>query len=96
MSPQWPPTDIPQQYRRAHGHSSGHRADVLASSLCGCFYCLAVYPPSEIVEWFDEPGDQGQTAICPKCGVDSVLGDKAGFPLTQEFLEEMQDRWFGP
>ena len=59
------------------------------------FYCLAVYPASAIVEWIDDVGQGAQTALCPKCGVDSVLGDKSGFPLTKEFLEEMREHWFG-
>ena len=99
---QWPPSNdsellhIPEPLRRAHDRSSVHRAEVLASRLCGCFYCLAVYPPSDIDWWIDEDADGvGQTAMCPKCGVDSVIGDKSGFPLTKEFLEEMQEQWFG-
>ena len=35
------------------------------------------------------------TAICPHCGVDSVIGEKSGFPITQEFLKAMHKRWFG-
>ena len=31
------------------------------------------------------------TVICPRCGIDSVLGDKSGSPLTREFLAEMQE-----
>ena len=101
MDPKWPPADdsefldIPEPLRRAHDHSSVHRVEVLASSLCGCFYCLGVYPPSDIVKWIDDAGQHAVTAICPKCGIDSVLGDQSGFPLTKEFLEEMQEHWFG-
>ena len=94
-SRQWPPGPEEALLHRAHDHSSGHRVEVLASELCACFYCLAMYPPSNIVEWIgDSESGIGQTAICPKCGVDSVLGDKAGFPLTREFLAKMQRHWF--
>jgi hypothetical protein len=96
MSPrQWPPRGDEAPLHRAHVHSSDHRAEVLASDLCACFYCLAIYPPSDIVAWIDDNEvGMGQTAICPKCGIDSVVGDKAGFPLTREFLEKMQRHWF--
>jgi hypothetical protein len=34
----------------AHGHSIRHRDEILTSEQCGCFFCLAVFPPSEIKE----------------------------------------------
>ena len=40
------------------------------------------------------PNDVGTTAICPRCGIDSVLGDRSGFPISAEFLSEMQRYWF--
>lgn len=44
----------------AHKHSIRHRAELEASEICGCFYCLSTYPPTEIAEWIDD----GQTALC--------------------------------
>jgi hypothetical protein len=76
----------------AHKHSSRHRDEIAMSSLCGCFSCLDTYAPSEIVEWTDG----GTSAICPHCGIDSVIGDASGLPVTSpEFLGAMSDRWFG-
>jgi len=78
----------------AHGHSSGHRDEVLASELCGCFCCRKNFPPSEIEDWIDEHDGVGTTALCPRCGIDSVIGSRSGFVLTPEFLLEMHDYWF--
>jgi hypothetical protein len=74
----------------AHKHCSLHRAEIERSSICGCFYCLSVFPPSDIVEWIDG----GQTAICPRCPVDSIIGSASGYPITKEFLQRMHDHWF--
>ncbi len=74
----------------AHEHCSTNRAEVERSEVCGCFYCMSVFPPSRITEWIDE----GQTAICPECPVDSVIGSASGFPITREFLEKMHSHWF--
>src|SRR6185295_9354489 len=52
----------------AHKHSFKSRKETMASELCGCFYCLATFLPAEIEEWTDD----GQTPLCPKCGIDSV------------------------
>src|SRR5262245_25695988 len=79
---------------QAHKHSIRHRDEVLASSLCGCFYCCRVFPPWEITHWTDDAEGVGQTALCPKCGIDSVIGSESGFPLTREFLAAMNTQWF--
>lgn len=86
----------------AHAKSSNHRADLEASLICGCFYCRNTFEPSEIAEWVDWSADEGtvgeargQTALCPRCGVDSVLGSHSGFPITPEFLASMHRYWFG-
>jgi hypothetical protein len=86
---------FPVAIRDAHAHSSAHRKEVLASTVCGCFYCLAIYTPNEIKDWIDpDASGEGQTALCAKCGIDSVIGDKAGFAVTPEFLSEMNRHWF--
>ena len=33
-------------------------------------------------------------ALCPACGIDSVLGSASGFPVTPEFLGRMNACWF--
>ena len=80
--------------RTAHQHSINHRIEILASETCGCFYCLQTFPPSQIVEWCDEVNEVGQTALCPNCGIDSVLGSASGLPIDPKFLKAMHDVWF--
>ncbi len=82
-----PNTDL----KEAHSHCSRHKAQVRSSHVCGCFYCLNTFPPSDIKDWIDG----GETALCPSCGIDSVIGLKSGYPITDpEFLRRMYDRWF--
>ena len=76
---------------RAHRHSIYHREEVLKGDRCGCFHCLAIFPSEEIVEWTDE----GKTALCPKCGIDAVIGSASGLPIDKEFLKKMEAHWFG-
>lgn len=80
---------------RAHRHCSHHRVEVLASAQCGCFYCGAMFSPSEIDEWVDDWTGVGQTAMCPRCGIDAVIGSESGYPVTPEFLAAMHTHWFG-
>jgi hypothetical protein len=76
--------------RAAHERSIRHRDEIEKSALCGCFHCLKTFLPQAIDEWID--GDQ--TALCPSCGIDSVLGDAGGLPITKELLSEMRAFWF--
>jgi predicted short-subunit dehydrogenase-like oxidoreductase (DUF2520 family) len=81
-------------YVAAHKSSSKHR-DILAhSELCGCFYCLAIFPPAKIIDWVDEVDGQGTTALCPICGIDSIIGSASGYPITEDFLRQMHRHWF--
>ena len=75
---------------KAHKYSSNHRPELEKDNKCGCFFCCQIYNPSEIEEWCDG----GRTAICPKCDIDSVIGESSGFPITKEFLIAMNKRWF--
>jgi hypothetical protein len=81
----------------AHRHSAAHRDEIHASTLCGCFYCCAMFAPDAIREWIDRPDDAlpPQTALCPRCGIDSVIGSASGFPITGDFLSRMRARYFG-
>jgi hypothetical protein len=69
----------------AHDHCRNHRAELEKSESCGCFYCFAIFPPTAIREWLREE----QTALCPQCDIDAVIGSASGFPITKEFLERM-------
>jgi hypothetical protein len=74
----------------AHRHSIRNRRELEVSPECGCFYFLSIFPPTDITEWIDD----GHTAQCPKCPVDSVIGSASGYPITSEFLREMHEFWF--
>ena len=65
--------------------------------MSGCFFCLEVFPVTEIWEWIreTEKDEEKLTAMCPKCGIDAVIGDASGHPMTDvQFLERMRRHWF--
>lgn len=83
-------------YTLAHRFSNNHMEALKKDKVCGCFYCLKIYSPSKIKRWIisDNACDEHGTAICPYCDIDSVIGESSGFPITKEFLTEMNKRWF--
>ena len=80
-----------EDQRSVHKHSSRHRNEIEQSTLCGCFYCLETFSPSVIEDWCDD----GDTALCPKCGIDSVLGNaRMEFATDGNVLRQMHRFWF--
>ncbi len=81
---------------RAHDECKNHKPELEVPQKCGCFYCKKIFDSSEIERWLthDNPADRRGTAICPYCGVDSVIGEKSGHRITPEFLEAMHKEWF--
>ena len=75
----------------AHEYCTNNKESLQRDSVCGCFYCLKIFSPTEIAEWI--PDTKG-TALCPYCDIDSVIGESSGYPITKEFLEKMQKYWF--
>jgi hypothetical protein len=55
---------------------------------CGCFCCLQTFPPEAVVDWTDD----GDTPLCPYCGISAVL------PGVTDFVElfRLRQRRFGP
>ena len=83
---------MPIEILEAHKHSSTHREELRNSEVCGCFYCLDRFDYRNIEEWIGEDND---TALCPGCTVDSVIGSASGYPAGDlEFLRAMRAYWF--
>jgi len=93
---------------RAVTHSFQNRAEVERSEQCACFHCYARFAPADIRLWADseDPGDEdpgalrddsspfrGQTAMCPVCEYDSVIGSGSGYELSDEFLHLLHNHW---
>jgi hypothetical protein len=78
------------QLVEAQKHASRHRAELEASTRCGCFFCFRTFPPTSIKVWIDAK----QTALCPGCGVDSVIGSASSHRVDDAFLRRMHGQFF--
>jgi len=73
-------------YIRAHNASIHNQRQLEESESCGCFDCLAILSPKEITVWTDESHSSGATAMCLRCGNDTVIASASGFPITKGIL----------
>lgn len=76
---------------KLHQCAINNRDKIKKSNECGCFYCKKTFSPHEIVDWTDDE----ETAICPYCGVDSVICNDNNYKITKEDLEKMNEYFFG-
>ncbi len=52
-----------------------------------------MFPADAVQDWCDEDATQ-PTALGPRCGIDSVIGDKSGYDISPAFLSRMKAYWF--
>ncbi len=77
--------------KKAHEACFQNKRILEKSKKCACFCCNNIFLPEEIEKWCDD----NNTALCPYCQVDSVIGDAAGYPLSEDFIIQMNLYWFG-
>lgn len=77
-------------YRQLSHFSMKNKALLGISGKAGCYSCCKVFPAHEVKEYTDE----GETALCPHCSVDAVVGDASGYLITEENLKVACKYWF--
>ena len=73
-----------------HKCAINNRQQIKVADTCGCFYCKQIFYAGDVTEWTDD----GNTAICPHCGVDSVICNKKDYVVTPEDLELLNKYYF--
>lgn len=85
----------PHQLEDAHQYCLRNGKMLKEEQICGCFHCQRIFLSSELkAEDFIPEEDGHDTVWCPYCGIDSVIGEKSGYPITAEWLAEMNRYWF--
>ena len=92
--------------RELHSKSTMNRHAIEASNQVGCFCCERIWDPLEfpIKNWTDTEvhsrtpyaGENGNaTALCPFCGIDSVIAKLSVGEITHYMLDKLERYWFG-
>ena len=80
--------------KAVYSHSIRNEESIRKSNLCGCFHCISIFPVADVKSsemLFEKDGFK--TAICPICGIDSVLGD-VSVEISAELLEALNEYYF--
>jgi hypothetical protein len=89
----------------AYRHTMKNRAELASSSSCGCCACMEIFAPAEVVAWtgldmndFNNPqavdAATVETAVCPRCGNEALIGSSSGYEISPQFLSQMNQAWF--
>jgi hypothetical protein len=81
--------------KAAHKHSIYNENEIKESLLAICFSCCTYFAASKVVEWTDGANGGARTALCPRCGIDSVIANRCGgFPIEDPaFVRAMHRHW---
>jgi hypothetical protein len=82
-----------EELQKYHDFCICNKPSLAKSDSCGCFYCLEIYHPNTISEWVNEAKHECKTAICPNCGIDSVIAN-SDVEIDKNFLVQMKKFWF--
>lgn len=66
-----------------------NREAVERSQVCGCYNCLETVQVNEIEFWTDDD----ETALCPRCTLDTLIADHFEVPLDKESLQVLRNHW---
>lgn len=66
--------------------SDGHHERANPEAVCGCHNCGRIFRFKDIEDFWDE----GETPVCPGCGMDTVVMETADMQVTPERLFAMR------
>lgn len=79
-----------EDYDDVRKHTVNNLGEVLNSTIVGCYACKRHYIVTDSVGPMEH---NGTTSMCRFCGEKTVVGDKTGYPVTnQRFLQHMH--WY--
>lgn len=74
-------------------YSFNNRKAIEQSTIAGCYYCKKIFDPR--VKKIEEYVNKETTALCPFCGIDSVIGNVSNsIDINDNNLHILNKFWF--
>ena len=80
---------IKRALKTIHNHCFNNRDELAKSIICHCIACGQPSVPGQIRKWIIKR----QTAVCPHCSMAALIGDAAGYEMTDALLAALQEFW---
>ncbi len=78
------------EIKEASKYSIYNSPELEKSKMAGCYHCKSIFESSNV----SETTDDGKTALCPNCNIDSVLPDSSPFKIDENTLIKLNKYWF--
>ena len=82
-----------ERFKNYAKHAKDNELEIVQSNLCGCYFCRHIFSARDVGDWVEE--DHHVSAVCPECGMDAVIGDHSGVPISKDLLKEMNEYFYG-
>lgn len=73
-------------------HSKNNELEILRSKECACYFCGNIFSARKVSDWASD--GKGASAICPHCGMETVVGDASGIELSKASVEKATSAYF--
>ncbi len=83
-----------EQLQSYYSRIRSNDREILNSDTCSCVFCRQTYSARDISDWIRNP-DGTLNAVCPICGMDTVIGDRKQGRIDHDDLKEINLRFFG-
>ena len=84
---------IKSKFAGLKARTHNNEIEILHSKTCSCIFCRQQYDARKVNDWVND--ENGMSAICPECGMDTVIGDSGGEPLDKETLKALNLAFYG-
>lgn len=74
-------------------HTHDNEIEILQSKTCTCLFCRHTLDARSVGDWVDT--EQGVSAVCPECGMASLIGDASGYLFDRDSLREINQAIYG-
>jgi len=78
-----------EDMRKAHKFANDNLWYLHEEQECVCIYCLSRFNSKDIEDYYMD-----DTACCPVCWVDGVIGEKSGYSFDDDEARMMHDFFF--
>lgn len=88
-----PPSADETMMHSAHAHSFDNWKELSISKSAACFCCRQIFDADSVIEFIIT--EKENTAQCPHCGIDAVIGDASGYDVHDvTWLNLINSYWF--
>lgn len=78
-----------KEFENILSHTRNNEIEMLHSKKAGCLFCGHIIDARKVNKWTSDLSSP--SAICPRCGMNMILGDASGHDISRTKIDEIQE-----